>query len=288
MPDFPASGPIHATVRIAAGALRIAAETRDTVTVEVRPGSNGEASRQAAEDTHVDMAGDQLTVETPQARGFMIRRSAPVNITLRVPLGSRLLLRSASADITCDGSYGDSYINLASGDVEIEQIAGNLQCGTASGDVRFARVDGNLTVTTASGDIRGHSVGGEMSAKTASGDVIVEAVAASVRAGTASGDITIGNMATGTARIHTASGDVKLGVAEGTPIWLDLNTLSGDTRTDLPVSSETPDGTAATLNLYIRTVSGDITVRRSVTAPATPSPVPTAAMAAQDDDDPMD
>lgn len=288
MPEFPASGPILATVRIAAGSLRITAEPRDTVAVDVQPSASGEASRQAAAETYVDMAGDQLTVETPQARGFILRRHGPVNITIRVPLDSRLMLRSASADVTCDGRYGDSDINLASGDLMIEQVAGHLQCGTASGDVRFARVDSSLTATAASGDIRGHSVGGDLSAKTASGDVNIEAVAGSVGVSTASGDVSIGNVAAGSVRMHTASGDVVLGVAEGTPVWLDLNTLSGDTRTDLPVSSEPPAGAAATLNLYIRTVSGDITVRRAATAPATPSPVPSRATTTQDDDEPQD
>ncbi len=288
MPEFPAHGPIFATVRIASGALRITAEPRDTVSVDVQPGSNSEASRQAAAETLVDMAGDQLTVETPQARGFILRRNGPVNIGIRVPLDSRLMLRSASADITCDGRFGDSDINLASGDLMIEQVAGSLKLSTASGDVRFARVDGGLTASTASGDVRGHSVGGDMSAKTASGDVNIEAVAGSVGVNTASGDVSIGSVAAGSVRMHTASGDVVIGVAEGTPIWLDLNTLSGDTRTDLPVSSETPAGTAATLNMYIRTVSGDITVRRSVTAPATPSPVPSRGAGIQDDDEPRD
>jgi len=289
MPEFPASGPILTIVRIAAGTLRIAAEPRDTVSVDVQPGSNGEAARQAAAETYVDMSGDQLTVETPQARGFILRRNGPVNITIRVPRDSRLMLRSASADITCDGRYGDSDINLASGDLKIEHVAGDLRFGTASGDVKFNRVDGGLTAGTASGDVRGQSVGGDMSAKTASGDVTVEAVAGSVGVNTASGDVAIGNVAGGSVRMHTASGDVVLGVAEGTPVWLDLNTLSGDTRTDLPVSSETPAGTTATLNIYIRTVSGDITVRRSATAPAAPSTVPSAARGAGlDDDEPMD
>lgn len=288
MPEFPASGPISATVRIASGALRIAAEPRDTVTIDVQPGSNSEASRQAAAETLVDMSGDQLTVETPQARGFILRRGGPVNISIRVPRDSRLTLRSASADINCDGRFGDSDINLASGDLTIEQVAGDLRLSTASGDARFARVDGALTAGTASGDIRGHSVGGDMSAKTASGDVTVEAVAGSVGVSTASGDIEVGNVAAGSVRMHTASGDVVVGVAEGTPIWLDLNTLSGDTRTDLPVSGETPAGTTAALTMYIRTVSGDITVRRSATAPATPSPVPSRTARAQDDSEPRD
>jgi hypothetical protein len=288
MPEFPAAGPILATVRISAGALRIAAERRDTISVDVQPGAGGEAVRAAATDTLVEMVGDQLTVETPQARGFMIRRHAPVNITVRVPTDSRLMLRAASADITCEGRFGDSDINSASGDLMIEHVAGGLHRNAASGDLRFGRVDGHLTITGASGDMRGHSVGGNLTAKTASGDVAIEAVAGDAQVSTASGDVTVGILAAGTTRIHTASGDVRLGVAEGTPVWLDLNTVSGDTRTDLPVTSEAPAGTAAALNLYIRTASGDITVRRAVGPPATPSSTATGTPVATVDQGPQD
>jgi len=288
MPEFPAAGPILATVRISTGDLRIVAEQRDTVTVEVRPGAGSDAARSAADETLVEMVGDQLTIETPQARGFVIRRNAPVNIIARVPLDSRLMLRSASADITCDGRFGDSDINSASGDLLIDHIAGDLQRHSASGDMRFTRIDGRLTTDAASGDIRGRSVGGDLSVKTASGDIAIEAVGGDARVGTASGDVTVGNVVAGTTRIHTASGDVRVGVAEGTPLWLDLNTISGDTRTDLPVTSETPAGATATLSLYVRTASGDITVRRAVTPPAERSPRASRAAMASADDDPQD
>lgn len=284
MSEFPAAGPIHATVRISSGALRITAEQRDTVSVDVQPGTSGEAARTAAAGTLVEMVGDHLTIETPQARGFMIRRHPPVAITVRVPLDSRLMLRSASADLTCEGRFGDSDINSASGDLQIEHVAGHLQRHAASGDMRFVRVDGDLTTNAASGDIRGRTVGGDLSAKTASGDIAVEAVAGAARVGTASGDVTIGNVAAGTTRVHTASGDVHVGVAEGTPVWLDLNTASGDTRTDLPVTGEPPAGTTAVLNLYVRTASGDITVRRAVNPAAEPSPFATTPAASGDQD----
>jgi hypothetical protein len=286
MSEFPAAGPILATVRISTGALRIIAEQRDTVHVEVQPGAGGDAARAAAADTLVEMVGNQLTVETPQGRGFVIRRHPPVNITVRVPTGSRLMLRSASADIVCDGRFGDADINSASGDLVVDHIAGDLQRHAASGDMRFNRVDGHLTTDAASGDVRGRSVGGDLTAKTASGDITVEAVAGSARVTTASGDISFGSLAAGTTRIQTASGDVLIGVAEGTPLWLDLSTVSGDTRTDLPVSSEPPSGTTAALSLYVRTVSGDIALRRAVTPPAEPSPRGNgAAMAAVDGDE---
>jgi DUF4097 and DUF4098 domain-containing protein YvlB len=268
MPEYPAAGPIHATVRISTGDLRIAAENRQTVEVTVTPGTSSEASRTAAAETRVEMVGDELVVETPQARGFVIRRTPPVNIAIRLPLDSRLTLRSASADMVVDGRVGDTDINTASGDVRLDHVAGHLRRNAASGDLQFDRVDGEVQLATASGDVRAGTVGGDLSAKSASGDITLDAVGGSARVVSASGDVKLGNLATGDTRIHTASGDVLIGVNQGTAVWMDMSSSSGDTRSELAVGNVAPVDSPATLQLRVRTASGDITIRRAVTAAA--------------------
>src|ERR1044071_1277606 len=114
------------------------------------------------------MSGNALVIETPQARGFIIRRTPPVNIALRVPLDSSIMGRAASADFYCDGRFGSSDINSASGDLRIEYVAGDLSRRAASGDTQFGRIDGSATVNTASGDVRGDSIGGGVAPETAS------------------------------------------------------------------------------------------------------------------------
>src|SRR5262249_10995921 len=123
MPEFPVDGPIAATARIAAGSIRFVAETRNTVEVDVRPGSSSDAARQAAAETIVEMTADGLIIETPQARGFLIRKAPSIDITVRLPSDSRIMVRSASADIVCDGRLGSANINSASGDLRIDHVA---------------------------------------------------------------------------------------------------------------------------------------------------------------------
>jgi hypothetical protein len=291
MREFPAPAPIHATIRIAAGDVRIIAEARDTVTVDVTPGARGEAAQHAADNTRVEMSGSGLVIETPQARGFIIRRTPPVNIAVRVPLDSALLGRAASADFYCDGRFGSSDINSASGDLRIEYIAGDLSRHAASGDTQFGRIDGSATINTASGDVRGDSIGGDFSSKTASGDVNIEAIAGSARCTTASGDVTLGCLASGETRVHSASGDVTVGVAEGTGLWMDLSSASGDTRSEMPVGDGSVLPGGPSLRVHVRTASGDIKVQRSRTAPAAPVPagyVPTEFADEPSDSDPVD
>jgi hypothetical protein len=291
MPEFPATGPIYATIRTAAGSVRVTAEDRDTVDVQVEPGTAGEPARTAAAETLVEMTGDQLLVETPQPRGFILRRTPPVNVRVRLPRGSHLMLRSASADHICDGQYGSADVNTASGDLRIEHVTGELKRHASSGDLQFGRIDGDLTVNSASGDIRGDAVGGDVAAKSASGDLTIGAVGGSARITTASGDIKLGNLVTGTTRINAASGDVQLGINEGTALWMDVNSVSGTTRSDLAVGDAPPDGPGTQLSLQIRTVSGDVRIFRAVTAPAWPGgarPAGAWAGAAPAADEPQD
>ena len=281
MPEFPVTGPISATVRISSGSLRFVAEQRDSVVVDVRPGNSGEAARQAAAETIVEMTADGLIIETPQARGFIVRRSPSVDITVRLPSDSRIMARTASADVTVDGRLASADINTASGDLRIEHVTGDLRRHSASGDTHFRRVDGTLNADGASGDVRGGIVGGDFTAKSASGDVTIEAVGGSVRATSASGDFQLGNVARGQTNINSASGDVTIGVAEGAAVWMDVSTVSGDTRSELNVSDSSPSGSSATLELSIRTISGDVLIRRATSSPAQP-PAGSGGSAASD------
>jgi DUF4097 and DUF4098 domain-containing protein YvlB len=267
MPQFPCSGPIKATLRVSSGDLRVVAESRTTVEVDVQPGSSGEAARTAAANTRVEMNGAELLIEVPQARGFVIRRTPPLNITVRLPLDSGLIVRSASADIACSGRFGTSSVKSASGDLRVDHIAGDFERHAASGDTFVDGIDGDANVVHASGDLRIGAIGGDASARSASGDVSIDSVGGSATLSTASGDIAVRHLSTGTAKIHAASGDVTVGVAEGTAVWLDLNSASGDTRSDLSVSPNAPAGTDLNLQLRVRTASGDITVRRSLGHP---------------------
>ena len=184
------------------------------------------------------MNGDLLLVETPQARGFVVRRTPPVEITVRMPVDSRVevqhrIRRRASAP----AGSATAEVKTASGDVRVDDVAGDLNRNSASGDTQFARSMATWRRTSASGDVRGGYVGGNMTSRSASGDTTHrERSAARSRHSRASGDIKIGSIVAGTARVSTASGDVELGVAQGTSVWLDLSSVSGATVSDLNVS----------------------------------------------------
>ncbi len=271
MSEFPCSGPITAVLRVASGDLRIVAEPRTTVDVDVQPGSHGEAARTAAANTRVEMNGDDLLVEMPQARGFVIRRTPPLEHhragAARQQPHPPVRVRRPDLPRPVRRDVGPQRVSATCGSITSPATS----IGTRPAATRYVTmVEGNATLVHASGDMESVRWAVTSRAKSASGDIDVEAVGGSARVSTASGDIKLRDRRSGSTRVHAASGDVHIGVAEGTAVWLDLNSACGDTRSELAVSDETPAGTDLNLRLQVRTASGDITVRRSAGRPVVP------------------
>ncbi len=268
MYEFPCPNPITASIRLAAGRVEIIAEERDTVTVDVSPQNpHDSASVDAAEATRVDLHGDTLIVEAPESGGgWLFRRPPHLRVEVHLPLDSTVQAKGASADLRCAGRLGGLSVQSASGDVSAEHVTGDLSVTTASGDVRIGQAHSQARTKSASGDLSIDYVGGDLTVATASGDVAVNVADGSVNATTASGDLRVGVARRGSLQVKSVSGDVSVGVASGTGVWLDLSSMSGDTVSDLDVASDAP-ATGCDLNLQVRTMSGDIAIRR-VQAPA--------------------
>jgi hypothetical protein len=265
MYEFDSTGPLDLSVRIAGGAADIVAEERRGVTVDVTPYDGSEASRNAAANTRVQQHGDTIVIEAPDWTGLLFRRGPRVRVAVRLPHDGAVSVAVASADVRATGRYRTANLTSASGDITIDHVTGDLSAKTASGDVRVGRVDGGASLNGASGDFVVGRIGGDVSTHSASGDITISEVGGSVRAGTASGDIRIGAAGAGTVQVKSASGDVGVGVVPGTGVWLDLTSMSGDTRTDLDMPPGGGEPSAATLTVQVRTASGDIHVHRAQT-----------------------
>lgn len=267
MREFDLPGRITLQAKVAAGALTVIAEPRETATVEVEPYGNTEASRDAADRTVVVLRDDTLVVEGPDT-GWSWRRRGQIQVRVRVPEDTHLRVKVASADAALTGRYGDCVIDAASGDVELGHVSGWLRLHTASGDARVERVDGQAGVDSASGDVRLGYAGGDTTVQSASGDVSVRQAEGSVRARTASGDLRVDSVRRGEARLTTASGDVEVGVPAGTSVWLDVSTAGGRTRSDLQQLAGVPATGKPDLSLHVSTASGDINLSRVAPAAA--------------------
>jgi DUF4097 and DUF4098 domain-containing protein YvlB len=263
MPEFDRSTPVTVALSAHSGTVDIVAEERVSVLAEAQPLDGSEAARDAAENTQISLEGDTLVVRAPEGSGWGWRRHGKMRITVRVPLDSSLGIRTASADVRATGRFATAQIEVASGDVRVGDVTGNAELRSASGDVTAGRVGGSLRIHSASGDLDVGDVAGDVIADAASGDITIRSIGGSAKVETASGDIEVGVLRQGEARVVSASGDVSVGVLAGTGVWLDVSTASGKTRNDLTMTGDAPvESTGATLQLRIRTASGDIQIRR--------------------------
>jgi DUF4097 and DUF4098 domain-containing protein YvlB len=271
MQEFERTTPVTVALRANRGTVDITAADRSTGHFDVVPLDSSDAAADAARDTRVALDGDTLVVHTPDSSAWRWRPAPRLGITIRVPTGSSLAAKTASADIRAAGRYATVEVGAASGDVWLEEASGDALLEAASGDLSVGRVGGALKVGSASGDVEAGDVIGDVAAKSASGDITINSVGGSAWGETASGDIQIGVVRRGQTRLGSASGDIEVGVAAGTGVWLDVSTASGDTVNELSMGGMSTTGSAgesfagqtgAALELRIRTASGDIHIRR--------------------------
>jgi len=209
-----------------------------------------------ADELVVEQRGGRILLRTPGRSGS---RWDSFDVTFRAPVGTDLEVRAASADVDVKVTVGSLGASLASGDIRAGEIEGDATVESASGDVELGEVGGNLAVSTASGDVLLRQAGGRAALNTASGEVRLGSVLAALSVSTQSGDFEVEHYAGGDLVCNSTSGDIRIGLPSGRTLDVDLNTVSGDIRSDF--SPE--DGDGATARLRVKTVSGDIVLVRA-------------------------
>lgn len=239
--------------------------------------SRVEVSGRDAASVRVEQEGDELLVIAPRQRtGFLGGSESALHAVITVPTGSSLAVKSGSADVTADGSYGTCEVRSGSGDVTLAAIgAATVETGSGdirvdlagrdmrvksgSGDVTISRADAALTVSTGSGDVEVGTCQGPTVVKTGSGDVTLTDTSDDVSLSTGSGELSITTARRGRISIQGASSDVRIGIPEGLPVWTDIATVSGRLRSTVTGAGQPTEG-ADRLEVRATTVSGDVTL----------------------------
>jgi hypothetical protein len=235
------------------------------------PSGDIEVETAEGEESNITVDGDERLLEEVEIRhdgdrlvvayrgkgkfGFSLSPlslvfGSELRVKATVPHGGSVKVKTASADTRLDGRFGPLGVNSVSGDVRLRgEVSGSTNLKTVSGDADLDRVEGDLSAHTVSGDLRIGPVAGSTDLKTVSGDIRLQSVTA--------GDV----------RFTSVSGDIEIGIAQGSLLDVDAGSTSGDLSSEVPLGSEPVQGegeAGPTVVLRGRTVSGDVKVFRAV------------------------
>ena len=233
--EFETYEPVDLYVELGKGEVEVTASDTTATTVEVEG--------RDSERVEVRQDGRQISVIGPKGnRGGFFGGEQSYTVTINLPVHSNAVLKTGSADVALDGTFGHGQVKSGSGDVDVAHAEGTLSVSTGSGDVEIGTTHGQAVVKTGSGDLEIGRAGDGVSMSTGSGDM------------------KIGAATRGKFSAKGASGDVLIGVPAGVPVWTDVTTVSGTIHSDLRGAGQ-PEPGADYVELRAKTVSGDIDLR---------------------------
>ncbi|MEV4313847.1 hypothetical protein [Actinocrispum sp. NPDC049592] len=270
MPAFATPEPITATVSTAGAKVRVVATERTDTTVLVEPvDSTNKPDVKVAEGVKVEFAAGELSIKTTKSGA----KTGSVAITIELPAGSGLVLKTAWTDVRAEGLLGECVLEMGSGQVELERItavrgslvAGGFAVGHVAGTVdlqggaagvRIGEVEGTVRYVGSTGKVWIGHARSDVDLNGASGSFDIDRAEGSVIAKAANCPIRVGRMTRGQADLMNASGGIEVGIGAGAAADVDADSTKGVVRNSLPAN----DLAAETVKVYARTRLDDIVI----------------------------
>ncbi|MGW2210780.1 DUF4097 family beta strand repeat-containing protein [Streptomyces sp. NPDC001781] len=215
MQRFDTPAPIAAVLDVPAGRVQVIAATRTDTVVEVLP-MNASKNRdaKAAEAASVEYLDGVLRIGVPVKTQYF-GSSGSVEVTVRLPAGSRIEGKAAATEFRGVGRLGDVVFDGAYQRIKIDEAA-SVHLTAVDGAVEVGRLGGPARISTQRGDIKiAEALRGTVTLNTHQGDISVGAahgVSASLDAGTSQGRVSnsLRNDGTPVLDIHatTSQGDI--------------------------------------------------------------------------------
>jgi DUF4097 and DUF4098 domain-containing protein YvlB len=263
---FETTGPLSLDIRVASGEVLIEPGLEGRTEVELI--GHDDASRQAVEEARVELVdnGHRVVIDvSPRNTSFFnfVLGRGGVTCRVRCPERASADVRTKSADVQGRGRFTSVEVQTASGDVSFDEVEQGASAKTASGDIRFDRVGGGISAQSASGDVQVGVIGEGGAIHTVSGDAFVGEAGASLAVNTVSGDIRVDAVQQGNVTLGAVSGDIVVGVRRGSRLWVDAQSISGETESELELAGTPIADEGPLVELRAKTVSGDIRVVRA-------------------------
>lgn len=225
------------------------------------------------EEVEIESTANGLRIEVRNKRNQ--RQIDSTHLKLKVPVSARIEAEGVSADISVEGSRGESLIlSTVSGDVEVNAESQRVELASVSGDVEFEGQASRLNAESVSGDVTLVGVEKEVEASTVSGDVTLEdGRIESGRFETVSGELNLmlEVLEGGRLNCDAMSGDISLSLPAGQEGSFTAQSYSGDINSEFgdPMHrSKNPSGASLKAQIgdngariRLETFSGDISIR---------------------------
>jgi putative adhesin len=281
MPTFETVEPISVTIAIGVGDVRISASDRRDTVVSVTPSDRSkQPDLQAAENTRVEYSQGILLVKAPRSwkRYTPFGGGESIDVAIELPSGSRVEAEADVANFTSRGRLGECrfttavgriridetgplHLSTSGGNVSVDRVTGRGEI-TGSGQISIGEIDGSAVIKNLNGVIWVGEVTGDLRCNSANGDVTIDRALGAVTAKTANGAVRIGEVVRGSVELGTASGELEVGIREGTAALLDVRSSYGSVRNSLQ-ASDRPAPSDQTVEVRARTSFGDILIHRS-------------------------
>ena len=186
--------------------------------------------------------------------------------------GGRAWIGHASADLDLSSGSGGFDIDRADGSVTAKTGDGAIRIGRLTrGPAELLNGSGNIEIGISEGTVGIASSGArawighasaDLDLSSGSGDFDIDRADGSVTATTGSGAIRIGRMTHGQAKLTNGSGNIEVGISEGTAASVDVNSERGAVH-DFVSSHGNPDPSDRKVMVHARTRHGDIIIQRA-------------------------
>lgn len=249
---FQTDGPVEVSLRMRASDVYVTVGEPGHVCVD-------DDGADASEVT-VEQVGSRIEVVDRRSRTWFLMQRG-VRLTIVVPPGSRLTGRVGAGDISCPDRLAEVHVSSGSGDISVADIDGPATVRSGSGSLRMGRVGGRVTAVTGSGDIRIGRCPEGAELRAGSGDVVIDDLSGRARVGIGSGDIVIRRLGLGELSVTAGSGDARVAVEPGLPVWTDVTAAGGVTNLLTPRGAPTDQGGHAAVRA--RVGSGSVVLEDS-------------------------
>jgi len=253
----------HVVIHNVKGEVRVSGWDQNRVQVD---GTLGEGAKP------LQISGDanslDIRVEPSGKSGWLGFSSdndmGPSVLDVHVPRAASLEVHVVSALVEVSSVDSRNLgVNTVSGRVHLNARAGSVKVDSVSGDVDLQGATNGLDVQTVSGDVQASKLSGHITAQTVSGDLLLHgATLDKVTVGTVSGRIQLDGAVAPAAtwKIDSMSGDVRIGVPDGTSAQVKADTFSGDLRSDFGKSYSSEHGPGEHLGAKLGSGNGTIVI----------------------------